>query len=90
VVLKNSGSQKNGIAAVPAAHTKCMGCHSTVAPPFSLLPGVSRNVSSDPVIFGLTISGITIEGFTNGLFASNVSLTRHLTDASNAPGALRA
>src|SRR5579871_1802931 len=73
VVLKNAGGQKNGIVAVPAAHTKCMSCHSSMAPPFDLLPGVRRTVSTQPIIFGLSISGITIQDFdNNGLFTSNV------------------
>ena len=38
---ENAGGQRNGIVAVPAAHTNCMGCHSSLAPPFSLLPGVA-------------------------------------------------
>ena len=71
VVLENSGDQQNGIAAVPAAHTDCMSCHSTLAPPFSLLPGVESSSMMDaPTIYGLTITGITIKDFThNGLFA---------------------
>ena len=40
VVLENSGAQRNGIVAVPAAHTECMSCHASMAPPFELLPGV--------------------------------------------------
>ncbi len=44
VVLENSGGQKNAIVAVPADHTNCMGCHSSLAPPFPRLAGVK----SDP------------------------------------------
>jgi parallel beta-helix repeat protein len=73
VVLKNSGGQRNGIVAVPAAHTDCMSCHSSMAPPFDLWPGVDATVSAEPVIHGLSISGITIQDFTNnGLFTRNV------------------
>jgi parallel beta-helix repeat protein len=73
VVLRNSGGQRNGIVAVPAAHTDCMGCHSSLAPPFDLLPGVDTNASDEPTIHGLTISGISIQGFiNNGLFTRNV------------------
>ena len=74
VVLKNSGSQLNGIVAVPAAHTDCMSCHSSMAPPFALLPGVNRTISVQPVIYGLSITGITIQDFiNNGLFTRRVS-----------------
>lgn len=74
VVLENSGGQLNGIAVVPAAHTNCMGCHSSLAPPFPLLPGVSAGTTTTPpAIYGLTVSGITIKGFVNnGLFTRNV------------------
>jgi len=74
VVLENSGSQRNGIVAVPAAHTDCMSCHASMAPPFELLPGVDAGAMSDlPVIHDLSISGITIKDFTNnGLFTRNV------------------
>lgn len=73
VVLKNSGTQRNGIVAVPAAHTNCMSCHATLAPPFDLLPGVAAVGSGEPAIRGVAISGITIEDFTNnGLFTRNV------------------
>lgn len=74
VVLENSGGQRNGIVAVPAEHTDCMSCHSTLAPPFSLLPDVDANSMVDaPTIYGLTVTGITIQDFTNnGLFARGV------------------
>jgi parallel beta-helix repeat protein len=74
VVLENSGGQRTGIAAVPAAHTECMSCHASMAPPFELLPGVDPSaLAEEPMIEGLTISGITIQGFdNNGLFTRNV------------------
>jgi len=74
VVLENSGAQKNGIVAVPAAHTNCMGCHSSLAPPFPRLPGVAAGAaSSTPSIVGLRIQGITIKDFANnGLFTRGV------------------
>lgn len=74
VVLENSGSQLNGIVAVPPAHTDCMSCHSSLAPPFPLLPRVDASAMlAAPAIRGLTISGITIKDFTNnGLFTRNV------------------
>jgi parallel beta-helix repeat protein len=74
VVLENSGSQRNGIVAVPAAHTDCMSCHSSMAPPFDLLPGVDASaMAAQPMIHGLAISGITIKDFANnGLFTRNV------------------
>ena len=48
-----------------------MSCHSSLAPPFELLPGVDpAPLPHEPAIYGLTISGITIRGFSNnGLFA---------------------
>jgi len=74
VVIKNSGGQRNGIAAVPAAHANCMSCHSDLAPPFPLLPGVNKTVPAQPVINNLSISGITLQNFANnGLFTSNVN-----------------
>jgi parallel beta-helix repeat protein len=88
VTLRNAGSQANGIAAVPAEHTDCMRCHSTLAPPFTTHPWVEMTVSNDPVIDGLTVAGITIEGFTNnGLFTRNVANFRivnvHSVDNAN-------
>ena len=74
VILRNPGWQANGIAAVPAEHTDCRRCHSTLAPPFTTHPWVEMTVSHDPEIDGLTVAGLTIEGFTNnGLFTRNVS-----------------
>ncbi len=74
VVLENAGGQRNGIVAVPAEHTDCMGCHTDLAPPFPLKPGVDANaLAGAPTIYGLTVSGITIRGFTNnGFFARNL------------------
>jgi parallel beta-helix repeat protein len=74
VVLENSGGQKNAIVAVPADHTNCMGCHSSLAPPFPRLPGVKSDPpSSTYAIRDLTISGITMKDFSNnGLFARGV------------------
>ncbi len=74
VVLENSGGQNNGIVAVPGDHTECMSCHASLAPPFELLEGVDPTpLSQVPVIHELTISGITIQGFSNnGLFTRNV------------------
>jgi parallel beta-helix repeat protein len=74
VVLENAGGQRNGIAAVPAEHSDCMSCHSSLAPPFDLLPGVDASSMSDtPTIYGLTVAGITIKDFeNNGFFARGV------------------
>ena len=51
-----------------------MSCHSSLAPPFELLPGAdTAPLSSEPAIYDLSISGITIKGFSNnGLFARNL------------------
>jgi parallel beta-helix repeat protein len=74
VVLENSGGQMNGIVAVPADHTSCMGCHSSLAPPFPRLPGVRASPPvTAPAIRGLTVQGITIKSFgNNGLFTRGV------------------
>jgi parallel beta-helix repeat protein len=74
VVLENAGGQRNGIVAVPAVHTKCMRCHSSLAPPFPLLPGVAAGAAGDAAaIRGVTVRGITIKDFANnGLFTRNV------------------
>ena len=74
VVLENSGGQRNGIVAVPAAHTECMSCHASLAPPFELLPGVDASAMAGvPTLYGLAISGITIKDFSNnGLFTRGV------------------
>lgn len=74
VVLENSGGQLNGIAAVPAAHTSCMTCHSSLAPPFPRLPGVTAaSIAGAPTIRGLRVQGITIKDFVNnGLFTRGV------------------
>jgi len=74
VVLENAGNQQNGIVAVPEDRTDCMSCHSSVGPPFPILPGVEPGLKMrEPMIHGLNISGITIRGFhNNGLFTENV------------------
>ncbi len=74
VVLENSGGQLNAIVAVPADHTNCMGCHSSLAPPFPRLPGIpDETMPPTPSITGLTVSGITMKDFANnGLFARGV------------------
>jgi len=74
VVLENSGGQRNGIVAVPSDHTDCMGCHSTLAPPFDLLPGVGpTEMVPERMIHGLAVRGITIKDFSNnGLFTNHV------------------
>jgi parallel beta-helix repeat protein len=74
VVLENSGGQRNGIVAVPAAHTSCMGCHSDLAPPFPRLPNVAPlEPTAAPSIRGLRVEGITIKDFVNnGLFTRGV------------------
>jgi len=74
VVLENSGGQRNGIVAVPAAHTSCMECHSDLKPPFPRRPGVPPLPSTTaPSIRGLRIEGITVKDFVNnGLFTRGV------------------
>lgn len=73
VVLRNAGGQRNGIVVVPHERTECMDCHSSLAPPFPRLPGVPPITDTDPVLFDVEISGITIEGFpNNGLFTERL------------------
>ncbi len=73
VVITGAGDQRNGIVAVPASRTACMSCHTTLAPPFTLRDGVATGGPTDPVIHGLEIRNITIDGFiNNGLFTERV------------------
>ena len=70
-MLENAGGQRNGIVAVPSEHYDCMSCHSSLAPPFTCCRHAQgMQLSQEPTIYGLTISGITIKDFSNnGLFA---------------------
>ncbi|MFT3927089.1 MAG: right-handed parallel beta-helix repeat-containing protein [Myxococcales bacterium] len=75
VVLENAGNQRNGIVAVPDDRTRCMDCHTDMAPPFPLIQGADPHMmqSTGPTIYGLWISGITIKNFVNnGLFTEHV------------------
>lgn len=73
VILRNAGGQRNGIVIVPGDRTECMDCHTSLAPPFPLLPGVEPITETDPVLFDVEISGINIEGFpNNGLFTERL------------------
>ena len=74
VVLENSGGQSNGIVAVPRDRNDCMSCHSSLAPPFALKPGITGHLRMrQPMIHDLTIRGITIRNFiNNGLFTENI------------------
>jgi parallel beta-helix repeat protein len=74
VIFENAGSQRNGIVVVPEDRTDCMSCHSDMAPPFPLLPGVEPGLKMrDPMMHGIEIRSITIRGFpNNGLFTENV------------------
>ncbi len=73
VILRSTGTQRNGIVVVPGDRTECMDCHSSLAPPFPILPGVAPITETDPVLFDVEISGINIEGFpNNGLFTERL------------------
>ena len=73
VILRSAGRQRNGIVVVPGDRTRCMDCHTSLAPPFPVLPGVEPITETDPVLFDVEISGITIEGFpNNGLFTERL------------------
>ena len=75
VVLANAGNQRNGIVVVPEDRQDCMSCHSDMAPPFPIHPGVEPGLKMrEPMIHGFGISGVTIQGFrNNGLFTENVN-----------------
>jgi parallel beta-helix repeat protein len=75
VIFENAGAQRNGIVVVPPDRTECMSCHSDMAPPFPLLPGVESDglKMREPMMLGFEIRNITIRGFrNNGLFTENV------------------
>ncbi len=73
VVLEQSGDQRNGMVVVPSNRTNCLGCHVTLAPPFTLREGVEPNGDTSPAIHGLEVRNITIRGFiNNGLFTERV------------------
>lgn len=74
VVVQKAQNQRNGMVVVPSIVTDCMSCHSTMAPPFDLLPGVEPGLPDPhPLLYDIEISGITIDGFNNnGLFTERV------------------
>jgi parallel beta-helix repeat protein len=74
VILENAGNQRNGIVVVPEDRVDCMSCHSDLAPPFPTLPGTVPGLKMrEPMMHGIEIRGITIQGFdNNGLFTENV------------------
>jgi parallel beta-helix repeat protein len=74
VVLENTGNQGNGIVVVPSDRTRCMSCHTSLAPPFPLQEGVTASpMARPPTIHDFSISGVTIRGFdNNGLFLESV------------------
>lgn len=76
VVLKSNGTLRNGIVAAPPSRTDCMSCHTDLAPPFPLRPGVPPGMpkETDPWIYDIEVRGITIQGFRdNGLFTEHVN-----------------
>jgi len=74
VVFENAGSQRNGIVVVPPDRADCMSCHSDMAPPFPVLPGVEPGLKMrNPMMADFEIRNITIRGFrNNGLFTENL------------------
>jgi parallel beta-helix repeat protein len=74
VIFENAGNQRNGIVVVPEDRVDCMSCHSDLAPPFPVLPGVEPGLKMrEPMMTGFEIRHITIRGFVNnGLFTENV------------------
>jgi len=74
VVLENAGNQRNGIVVVPDDRADCMSCHTDMAPPFPLEPGVEGELAMrEPMIREVEVRGLTIRGFrNNGLFTENV------------------
>ena len=74
VIFENAGNQRNGIVVVPPDRADCMSCHTDLAPPFPLRPGVPPGLKMrEPMMTGFEIRNITIRGFVNnGLFTENV------------------
>lgn len=73
VTIQNAGGQRNGIVVVPQNRTDCTSCHSTLAPPFSVWPGIVGDGDMSTAIQGFEIRNITIAGFdNNGLFTERV------------------
>jgi parallel beta-helix repeat protein len=74
VIFENAGNQRNGIVVVPEDRVDCMSCHSDLAPPFPIHPGVEPGLKMrEPMMTGFEIRNITIRGFrNNGLFTENV------------------
>jgi parallel beta-helix repeat protein len=74
VIIENAGNQRNGIVVVPPDRADCMSCHTDLAPPFPLQPGVPPGLKMrEPMMDGFEIRSITIRGFVNnGLFTENV------------------
>jgi parallel beta-helix repeat protein len=74
VIFENAGNQRNGIVFAPPENTDCMSCHSDMAPPFPLLPGVEPGLPPmNPVLYDIEVRNITIKGFrNNGLFTEQV------------------
>jgi parallel beta-helix repeat protein len=74
VIFENAGNQRNGIVVVPEDRVDCMSCHSDMAPPFPILPGVEPGLKMrEPMMTDFEIRNITIRGFrNNGLFTENL------------------
>ncbi|CAG0985788.1 hypothetical protein MYXO_02120 [Myxococcaceae bacterium] len=74
VIVQKAQDQRNGMVIVPSIVTDCMSCHSSMAPPFELLPGVEPGLPDPhPLLFDIEVSGLTIDGFrNNGLFTERV------------------
>ncbi|MCC6640065.1 MAG: right-handed parallel beta-helix repeat-containing protein [Deltaproteobacteria bacterium] len=84
VVVQKAQNQRNGMVIVPSIVTDCMSCHSSMAPPFDLLPGVPPGLPDPhPLLYDIEVSGITIDGFrNNGLFTERVDRFKIIDVAS--------
>ena len=88
VIFENAGNQRNGIVVVPEDRVDCMSCHSDMAPPFPVLPGVEPGLKMrEPMMTGFEIRNITIRGFgTTGSSRRTSTASRSSTSSPSTTG----